>query len=1006
MSKALSSLLRICFYTLGLSLAQTQISLAQVTSDNTVNTQVTQNGNVAEITGGETRGANLFHSFGDFSVPTDNIADFQNADSISNIFSRVTGGNVSNIDGMIQANGSANLFLINPAGILFGENASLNIGGSFYGSSASSILFENGKFSTDLDNPPLLTVNAPIGFSFRDNPGDITANQARLIVPDGETLALLGGNLDFDGGTYGAINGGVELGGLTESGIIDFKSDGSFNFPDAVARGDVSLANSTQIFVAGGGETTRSTNINAKNLSLNSGSFIFAGILSDLGSSNAQAGNIVINLTEDLAIDNSDITNSNAGIGNAGNVIVNARNINFTNGGTIFTFNTGVGNIGDTTLTATEDITFDGTTSNNVSGVSYFVGAEALGNIGEINLTAQNLNITNGAAISNNIEGNNDSGNINLNIADTISIDGSGFNTSADGSQLEFPSRINLTVASNGSVGDININTQNLFLSKNGTIGASIFGSGNSGNINIDAELITIGEQGTTNLPAASISTSAANSDIDNPDSIADGGQINIDTGSLRISDGGSIQAGLGGRGNGGNININARDQVLISGTSFSLDEQGQEIEIASAIFADIGETGVGEAGNIEIDTSSLVVDQGLISADVLGEGNGGSIKILASDSITLVNTGSIEAGIAASATGNAGNLTIETKQLTLTDGSQIGVSTLGNGNAGNVTINASESISLSGVNETARSGIFASAVIESGNGGDINLTTDQLTISDGATITASNFSSFGEENGGAAPGTGEPGNIFITANSLNLETEGRIEARTQSETGTGANIDLDIANNIFLSGDSFISAEAIGNANGGNLTIDTNVIVAFEGNNDMIASAEQGQGGNIDITAEALLGIKASTLNPFTSDINASSEFGLDGSVALNIPDIASLEGGTELSASVIEPGETTVQACQANREIAAKNGFVIKGKGGVPPTPEMPLNSANTMIDGEISGTIASSNLPQPIETSIGKIQPARGIKVTDKGGIVLTAYRTNNQGTRLPNIKSSCG
>ncbi|MEM7591441.1 MAG: hypothetical protein AAF383_07965 [Cyanobacteria bacterium P01_A01_bin.83] len=185
-----------------------------------------------------------------------------------------------------------------------------------------------------------------------------------------------------------------------------------------------------------------------------------------------------------------------------------------------------------------------------------------------------------------------------------------------------------------------------------------------------------------------------------------------------------------------------------------------------------------------------------------------------------------------------------------------------------------------------------------------------------------------------------------------------------------------------------------------------TYIIVAFEGNNDIIASAEQGQGGNIDISAEALLGIKASTLNPFTSDINASSEFGLDGSVALNVPDIVSLQGGTELATSIVTPKETPTQACQANREIAAKNGFVIKGKGGVPPAPEMPLNSANIMIGDQSDDTDSTSNLPQAIETSIGKIQPARGIKVTDEGGIVLTAYRTNNQGTRLPNIKSSCG
>jgi len=135
-SKALSPWFALSLCTLGYLGVTKNPASAEVTSDGTVNTQVTENGNTAEITGGETRGDNLFHSFEDFSVETGNEAFFNNADSISDIFSRVTGGSVSDINGAIRANGSANLFLINPAGIIFGKNASLDIGGSFYGSSA------------------------------------------------------------------------------------------------------------------------------------------------------------------------------------------------------------------------------------------------------------------------------------------------------------------------------------------------------------------------------------------------------------------------------------------------------------------------------------------------------------------------------------------------------------------------------------------------------------------------------------------------------------------------------------------------------------------------------------------------------------------------------------------------------------------------------------------------------------------------------------------------------
>ena len=260
-----------------------------------------------------------------------------------------------------------------------------------------------------------------------------------------------------------------------------------------------------------------------------------------------------------------------------------------------------------------------------------------------------------------------------------------------------------------------------------------------------------------------------------------------------------------------------------------------------------------------------------------------------------------------------------------------------------------------------------------------------------------------------ASEGRGSGGSVFLQSDNLELDNEGIIEASTVA--GVGGNINL-IIEDLLLMRDNGnqISARAAETANGGNVNLDTRFIVGFVNqNNDIIANARQGQGGNIEITAEAIFGLEQRPAFPpnTTNDIDASSEFGLDGRVSISTPDLNKVEGITELPSSAIDPEQSVAKAC--GTEVGESNSSLrVNGKGGVPRQPIEPLVAETIIVDGSSKPTtvnqrsttreraIALSKYP-PILTAQGSIYPARGIMVDEQGRVILTPYPNPEQQQR---------
>ena len=1045
MKLTLLFLSRISILALSYLFAAVAVVQAQVTPDNTVGTTVEQSGNVSRINNGTVRGGNLFHSFQDFSVPTGNEAHFNNADNIERVFSRVTGGNISNIDGLIRANGSADLYLINPAGIILGENARLDVGGSFLGSTADSILFpEDVAFSaSDTQTQPVLTINAPIGLGFRDNPGDITVragesnsteildNFTGLSVAAGD-ITLVGGDLSFDGGNLLAIDGNVRLASLDAATIVTLNEDGSLTFDDDIARGNISLINSSTV-------TTSSVNspggvyVDAKNLKILSGGKLNALVGAESNNGNdLTTANVVVDATESVSIAGTQPNYSSIFIESSKNestnsgIDIQASNLFLNKGGEILA--TGGADI---IINATESVAIDSAELEFISKIENLVDIDGTADSGDIKINSTNFSITN-SYIRGGTLGRGNGGAIDINAAESVLIERSFVVNNVE------PGAI-------GNTQGINIQAANLSL-QDSEISNSTSGQGNAGAVVLNiADSILLDTSQIFNV----VETQA----------VGNTSGIEITTSSLSLNDGSGLVTNVQGRGIGGNIDIKATNFI-------SFDESAiyNQLPIREAI---------GEVGDVNLVTKNFISNQSLFDSSTIGQGNSGDISISA-DSISLTNASQLitsKSNTAQGSAGNihlqatktltidrsyvysqiapfsnksnayvngegdAGNITIQTEDLLLINGGSINTSTFGSGNAGNVAIEATGKVSIEGrsdetqflvitfintaVTGTVNFSTFVSSVVPEidertidenpsrifsqvgivegesdnfvaeGEAGNVEIVADSLTISDRGFISVSSL------------GDGNSGNIDVQANNITLD-EGFVAATYQPEdfddsdgaSNFGGNVSLEIADSLVLQDQSLISATAENNASGGNIDIDAGVVIAYpDGNNDIIANAAAGQGGNIDIDANTVVGIEESPRNSLTNEINASSQVqGMNGNVSVTVLNPNPFRRTTELPSQIIVPEKTSEQACQSDRQLAAKNGLTIEGKGGIPPTPDLPLDSQVIYLQGNSESIASTSPAQNTIKTAKGNIVPARGVEVQD-GEIILTSHPTGD-------------
>jgi filamentous hemagglutinin family protein len=638
-------------------------SFAQIRGDDTVLTGVDFDGQNYAIHGGTVAGDNLFHSFSEFSILRGQEAFFENSASVANIIARVTGISKSNINGAIHVNCCANLFFINPNGIIFGSNAFLDIGGSFFGSTASEIIFSDRlTFSASSPNSSsLLSLSIPSGLNFRTNPSailvqglghNVQANldifvQSGLKVANGQTLALVGGDVNLEGGILNAPSGTVEIGSVN-SGVVTLRpiSQGwRLNYDQVASFQDITL--SMRSLVDASGFREGHISFQGKNIALSDGSLLSIehnGFQSqtNIDLKATESINIIGSAPSPTGLVPSAVFIRNIGNASGGNISISAQSLLLKQGGAVSTYSVGSGKGGDISVLVSDSVQLIESLGlqdqSQISTLSFGFGGS-----GNLMLSTKYLKLLNGGGIGSQTFGSGNSGDVNVKASESVLL---------SGAKPGLVTTISSVTGGSGNSGSLTIDTQKLEILDGANINTSTFSEGNAGDLTINASNSVLLSGLSTNFSRNPLRSALASGALfvpiftSNPPSGSTGNLI-VNTPKLTIADGASINISHAGTGDAGNLVINA-------GSVF-LNREGRIT----------AETSSGLGGNININLNDILSlrNNSFISANSNGTGDGGNIQIKTPILVALPPIGSNGSDIVAKANrGNGGNIVINSK--------------------------------------------------------------------------------------------------------------------------------------------------------------------------------------------------------------------------------------------------------------------------------------------------------------------------------------------------------